>query len=327
MPGLSTIGDALGLIVFGEAHALHTDSEGRRWGWDAAGDFHETLPNARAITPTGGSADESTRNVALFLPAVQALPRSTVHVSGKYYIFHTALGGNLVQLEMFSGVAGDQDEFQAFADGSKITGFSFSPERMDHEVVPRIGMVLGERQRALFEWQGMSPPAGAKLGFHAVNDRKGVKFENSGSVPATFYMQLTTVDGPSSMALTNRFGPFEVASGAIQTVTIQDWPEASMLQSDLDLNSDGTVDSSQMYTPVSAGPQPEPPTIQASLANGEITVSWPAGDAVFELQSAGSLTQPSWQPVSKPPTLSAEMYHLTLPVTGDAQFFRLKSSE
>ena len=178
MPGLSTIGDALGLIVFGEAHALHTDSEGRRWGWDAAGDFHETLPNARAITPTGGSADESTRNVALFLPAVQALPRSTVHVSGKYYIFHTALGGNLVQLEMFSGVAGDQDEFQAFADGSKITGFSFSPERMDHEVVPRIGMVLGERQRALFEWQGMSPPAGAKLGFHAVNDRKGVKFEN-----------------------------------------------------------------------------------------------------------------------------------------------------
>ena len=130
-----------------------------------------------------------------------------------------------------------------------------------------------------------------------------------------------------SLAPSRYFGPFEVASGAIQTVTIQDWPEASMLQSDLDLNSDGTVDSSQMYTPVSAGPQPEPPTIQASLANGEITVSWPAGDAVFELQSAGSLTQPSWQPVSKPPTLSAEMYHLTLPVTGDAQFFRLKSSE
>ncbi len=67
---------------------------------------------------------------------------------------------------------------------------------------------------------------------------------------------------------------------------------------------------------------PKPP-LTVSGGSGNITFSWPAAQATFQLQSASNLDSPSWVNVSASPVQNGNVLTVTLPVGAGTQFFRL----
>jgi hypothetical protein len=63
-----------------------------------------------------------------------------------------------------------------------------------------------------------------------------------------------------------------------------------------------------------------PPSIRFSLAGKNLLLSWPAATTGFMLESTGSLSPPSWNPVSGVVSNS-----VTVAITDGSQFFRLKN--
>ena len=66
------------------------------------------------------------------------------------------------------------------------------------------------------------------------------------------------------------------------------------------------------------------PTINASLSAGSLTLSWPLASAGFTLVSRTNLVSGNWTAVSQSPQIVGSQWQVTLPITGNAQFFRLE---
>ncbi len=73
----------------------------------------------------------------------------------------------------------------------------------------------------------------------------------------------------------------------------------------------------QFYTP----PRP---SLSTTVANGQITLSWPISAMDWTLESTSDLSQPnSWQPILTPPTDEDYSHTMTFDLVGPRQFFRL----
>lgn len=66
-----------------------------------------------------------------------------------------------------------------------------------------------------------------------------------------------------------------------------------------------------------------PPTMTIGLVGGQVVISWTSSSSVWQLKSTGDLVPANWQPVGTPPVVNGETYTVTLPATGDDQYFRL----
>jgi len=65
-------------------------------------------------------------------------------------------------------------------------------------------------------------------------------------------------------------------------------------------------------------------TINAVMAGGNLTISWPVAAAGFTLQSRTNLISGSWQAVPSPAAqIVGSQWQITIPNTGGAKFFRL----
>jgi hypothetical protein len=64
--------------------------------------------------------------------------------------------------------------------------------------------------------------------------------------------------------------------------------------------------------------------VQITRSGEELTISWPAEAADYVLEAASSLSADSWTTVTSTPTINETDRSVRLPVTGDAQFFRLR---
>ena len=66
------------------------------------------------------------------------------------------------------------------------------------------------------------------------------------------------------------------------------------------------------------------PIINASLSGGSLTLSWPLASASFTLMSRTNLVSGTWTAVSQSPQIVGSQWQVTMPITGNAQFFRLQ---
>jgi hypothetical protein len=67
------------------------------------------------------------------------------------------------------------------------------------------------------------------------------------------------------------------------------------------------------------------PSLALTNNAGNLTLSWPLWASGFTLESTTNLNSSSdWQPVTLPPTTNSQQLHLTMPVSTEAQFFRLE---
>lgn len=68
------------------------------------------------------------------------------------------------------------------------------------------------------------------------------------------------------------------------------------------------------------------PTLAVSPTESGVRLSWPAGLGTFNLVSTTDLTGTNaWLPVATPPAFSNGLYSVEVPVSGSAEFFKLKS--
>ena len=61
-----------------------------------------------------------------------------------------------------------------------------------------------------------------------------------------------------------------------------------------------------------------------TLDSGNVKISWPATESGYQLERAGNATAATWDPVDAEAETIDGRYVVTLPVTGEAQFFRLR---
>jgi hypothetical protein len=233
-------------LVFGDADALYTTPDGGKWGWEADGTFVDALPQAMPMFPMG--AVSNTRTVPLMLPISATVPSIQVNSRGGDYLFYAGQGGNVLQMQVFDAPADKQDQIEVEYQAQALAGFDFTPQSQIDQVVPKIGMILGEQQRALFRWAGLSIPGGGEVGFTGLRAAKAADFTNNTGQATTHTLIVDAIDGVAEASGTRIFGPFTVPAGATHRTTIADWPVGSQLRSELDLDGDGVFEQSTLVT-------------------------------------------------------------------------------
>jgi len=261
MPGL--LGDIFHMLVFGQADSHVTSPDGE-WGWRQDGTPVDNLPGARATTPVG-QLNRSTRLASFFLPKEKAAPTVTSNVRGAHYWFHAGNSGRIFQLEQFNGVNGDRDIFQTGYDNRMLNRVNFTPQSRADNFRMRIGMVTGDQQRAVFEIAGLNINGRQTAGFKALPGQRGIEFTNDTLNAVRPIFTVTTLDGASALYAKNSFGPFDVPAGALQRVTVADWPAGQRLRSEIDLDRDGVFDIVSVLIPARIPSLPAPDQLTASL--------------------------------------------------------------
>jgi hypothetical protein len=311
------------ILVFGDADALVTDSDAGQWGWQRDGGVVDNLRGAKSITPVGGP-NTSTRNVTLFYPVTNPPPHIQVNVRGSNHMFGAMHSGRLFTVEQSAGVAGDTDSADVAYEAGRLSAVRYSPQRDASNLSARIGLSLGERQSAVFEWSHVAVPGGATASFRALPAARGVEFQNDSTAAIRPDFAVCWLDGPSGNHGTNHFGPFDVPAGAIQRLLIHDWPTASQVRSEIDLNRDGVPDRIEIVNAIGIVP-PLALTIQLDAIGQNLRLTWPATGSGAILEAATELGSPaSWTILTTTREIVGQSIRVTVPATGANQFFRLR---
>lgn len=244
MPGISEIKDLVYMLVFGDTKSLYTTPDGDAFGWRPDGSFVDNFPGAVALTPFAGVITETFSVPMAFTNTVPA-PSVEILSHGGDVGFFAAYNGHVMQIKTPATETGDTADVAVLYDKSQLSGFRYTSEQAVPKTEPSIGMVLGERERAVFRWGGLSVTANGSLGFHALDGLRGVAFEN-GTVKATQHtLTVETVDGYQGVSGAHIFGPFTIPPGAHHRTFIEDWPTSSRLRSEIDLDGNGVPDKTE----------------------------------------------------------------------------------
>jgi hypothetical protein len=240
-PGLSEAGEFMLVLVFGDADTLVTTPEGGAWGWDEDGALIDNLPGAVALGPVGQS-DTDIRSVPLMVPMTSTAPSVNINTYGGKYLFHAAQGGQIFQLHVMDAPSDAKDKVETYFEGGRLSAFDYTPEHATQQFQPKVGMTLGDRQRAIFTWVDLALEGGKTLRFKALSEIKGTEYQNLSGSTTHHFLIIDVADGLSGSNSTTIFGPFETKDISIQTASILNWPKSDSLVSQVDTNGDGQID-------------------------------------------------------------------------------------
>jgi uncharacterized repeat protein (TIGR01451 family) len=233
--------DMLFMFLAGAADMAVTDGEGGRWGWEDDGTLTEELPGALALPPLG-PPDRIVRQAPLVLAMNRPAPSIAVNAYGGHYVFHAAQGGVVLQLEAADAEAGDEDRIETDYASENLSSFDFTPERDASYVVPRVGLALGEQERAVFHWLGLSVPGGETVGFRGDKTAANVTYRNGTGGPSHHLLAMDHASGLGRNSGRMLYGPFEVPGGGSHRVVLADWPVVDEVVSEMDFDGDGVAD-------------------------------------------------------------------------------------
>lgn len=230
-------------VIVGGADALVATSDGNRWGWLPDGAFVNEIHDAVSAVPMSAPGLYEARSVPLLLPASKGDPQVTINARGGDYLVHAGNGGVMLQLHAFDSAAGDTDHLSLNYDqNGLLESLRFTPQRPTNHVAPSMGIRMGENMSALFRWIGLSLWGGQTAEFRALRGQAGVEYVNESGGPTSHYLLVNGVDGPSGKVSQVLFGPITVPNGASEKASIVNWPDATIIQSDMDFDRNGTVD-------------------------------------------------------------------------------------
>jgi len=238
LPGLEEALEFVRLFVFGDADGLYTDADGGEWGWRQDGTVVDRLAGARSITPIGGPKG-GTRHVMLFMPAATPMPHIQINCRGAGYSFQAAGGGRSLEIARRDSVAGDRDDAAVSVDGGRLSSLRYRTQRGATEVMARVLVTPDVRQRVLYDISGLRADPGRSLVFTAQPDGRGIEVLNDSGVGIRPSIVVDWIDEKSKTYGTHRFESGEVPNGAVQRLTIGDWPHVTQLRSEIDVNRDG----------------------------------------------------------------------------------------
>ena len=268
--------DFLYMVAVGSGAMNVSNDAGGRWGWEADGSFSDEMPGAVSIAPLGPQQVDA-RAMPLLLAMDQPEPTVTIQADGDGpYTFHTGANGHLFQLEAASAASGDQDRIDLDYAAGALESFSFTPERDASQLVPRVGLAIGETERALFHWHGLEVPGGRSAGFAGDKDSASVTYRNDTGRATHHVLTLDHASGEADSHGRTIYGPFEVPAGASHRLTLVNWPDVSEAVSELDLTGDGNADEERIVP----GRPVHPPFDQG--AEADLSVAAVADPVVVE---------------------------------------------
>ena len=324
-PGLATALDLLGLLVFGESEALITTSGTNQWGFRNDGTFVDEIVGAKAIVPRGAETGNDYRTAAVYVPATNATPEIEILAKGPNYVFQTAYEGTVFQMQATAALPGKRDRVNLNFPEKRLESFHFTPDADASGFIPKIGMSLGDRARAVFEWHNLELMAGKSLGFAADPGNRSVRLNNDSGAARSFMLSVNFVDGASANYGTNVFGPVEIPAGASQVFALSDWPVNSKMTVRTDLDRDGVADEETIISPYAGGPQPDPPGLAVKMtANSAAIISWPVTEKEYVLEWTTTIPAKSWQEAAIQPKRNGERYEVMTPVGEGSRYMRLK---
>jgi hypothetical protein len=264
MPGALRLAQFLILVTLGDADSMVETSPKSHWGWDADGNWLDTIDGAKAFAPTGMGTN-TTRAVFLALPGNAPSPKVSINVRGSNYLFHSTQGGNLFQLEVHNAVAGDTDQAILGYEAGLLGSVNFVPQRGATNFAARFGMSLAADEEAVVEWRGISVGPNGAAQFKALKGLRAAAFQNNSSNATPLYVSINTADGLARTAGSNVFGPFLIPPGATHRVVLGERP-AHTVRSEIDVDNDGKADIVEEFPLTLSISAPEPAT--ALVASG-----------------------------------------------------------
>ncbi|MCA9414036.1 MAG: hypothetical protein KC944_22675, partial [Candidatus Omnitrophica bacterium] len=246
-PSLGTIQrDVVLYIIAGSADGHYTTPEGEEWGWDGEGNTVDNM-SGLAIVPLS-TPDEETRNVMLIRSVTDTIPTIDVNCRGGDFLFHAGNNGHILQLEGLDRPDGDTDMIQMGTTGNRLDSFEYMAGQHPAVVIPKVGMVTGERKRAAFRWLGLEVPSGGMVGFEAHSEEEGeVLFRNNTGTTVHPFLHVQYVNGPMAATAERIYGPFTVPDGAEHTASLVGWPTQEEIFSQIDLDGDGTPEERESF--------------------------------------------------------------------------------
>ncbi len=161
----------------------------------------------------------------------------------------------------------------------------------------------------------------------------------------------TSLDGSTNIHITAIFNPPAgqvaiylngVFAGADNNVTIpmsgvqdvrnvvgaDNWPDPGMQGSVDEFRIyNGALQPGEIAATQALGPSQllstSSPAISGSIASGSLTLAWPLASAGFTLESSTNLADDGWVAVPISPQIIGSQWQVTVPQSGNAQFFRL----
>jgi uncharacterized repeat protein (TIGR01451 family) len=259
----------LQMIAVGSADMGVSTPTGGRWGWEDDGSFTDSLFGAISMPPLGPQDEpgEKSRAMPLLFAMNQAAPevRLNTRENGSY-AFQAGAGGHLFQLEASAAAAGDTDRIGLGYTSDRLESFSVTPQRDAAHMVPRVGMVIGEQESAVFHWLGLEIPGGTRAGFAAARQQRATTYANDTGRPSHHVLALDHASGPANAYGRTIYGPFEVPAGAAHRVVLTFWPDVAQVTSELDFDRDGTADHIEIVPGRSVTPGTRPLSGSADLA-------------------------------------------------------------
>ena len=227
-------------IVVGDAE-MEIETQQGSLGFDKDGRRNDFIPGG-FLVPLMGPSDMEQRQPPALLAMNQGAPLIHVRTKGPQYTYHTGAGGQLIQLQSNGVKTGNVDEIQLQFEDQSLAGLDFRPESDANDLVPQVGLVIDEGDRALFRYSGIRVPGNRDVSFGGSIERRSVKYVNNSGLESH---PIITLDRTSGDYVRTSFGPLSVPDGAIHELILTDWPNVDHATSNLDLDADGNVDSSE----------------------------------------------------------------------------------
>ena len=231
--------------------ALITTSAGQ-YGYLPNGQFINTLPNAAPIPLFGANGEDLVFSPVL-LPATDPAPIITINSDQPRYFYMSAADGNALGVRGNDSTPGDHDTVKLTYSGQDLSGYELTPQRSTTELLPQIGMNLGEQERLLFRFWGLDTEGGKPSTFTMLPADHGVTHKNGASTASEHFLIVDAVDGAAKEAGTRIFGPLDTPAGATQRITVADWPVGRSVKVETDANSDGTFETTEFFGGRSCG--------------------------------------------------------------------------
>ena len=170
-----------------------------------------------------------------------------VTAKGGRYLWSAGAGGHILQLEASDAADGRQGPAPDRPSGRTARRASTSRRSARPRTSFRAsGSSLGDQERALFHFLGLSVPAGQSVGFGADKAARAVTYDNDSGAPTHHVLALDHVAGAAFSHGRMLYGPFEVPDGARQRVRLASWPDVAQVVAELDLDRDGRPDETEV---------------------------------------------------------------------------------
>ena len=286
------------LVVCGNADAQYTAPDGSQLGWTATGAPVDTMTNGVPFDVIGST--RTNHNTFLIIQS-NLYPSLTIQVNVRqdgHYLFHTSDLCRILQLEVLNAHGGDTEMLGVGCTNQVtnqvINSFTYAPTRSDEVFWPKAAVCLGGKDSAVFRWYGLNPGVGGKVQIRTLPDARSVDLVNDSSTILSPFVVVAWADSTNAIAGTNAFTPPPIPPGALQRLTLAQWPSAQVLLCGMDTNGDGVIDSSQSIQGTNFNNQPPVPGANTIVLTENTTTN------ILTSQLLVSATDPDGDPLSIP---------------------------